>query len=80
MKSLNSLETVHDSDQNVLQAPVFSSFIIESHINSLVFDCPAIGIADIHPQGAEDDNGIHPIQCPALPFVNLVEHRIRLPG
>ena len=48
----------------------------ESHVNRLVFDRPAVGIAELHPQGVEDNDGIHPVQCPALPFANLVQNGI----
>ena len=48
----------------------------KSHVDSLVLDRPAVGITDLHPQRVKDHNGIHPVQCPALPFPDLVEHRI----
>lgn len=33
-------------------------------------------IADLHPERVEDHDRIHPVQRPALPFADLVEHGI----
>lgn len=45
-------------------------------VNGLVFDHPAVGIADLHAQGVKNDNRVHPVQRAVLPFPNLVQHSI----
>lgn len=43
----------------------------EGDIHGLVLHRPAVGIADLHPQGIEDHDRIHPLQRPALPVPDL---------
>ncbi len=44
----------------------------EGHINRLVLDHPAVGVADLDPKCVEDHDGIHTVQRPGLPFADLV--------
>lgn len=37
-----------------------------------------VGIPDLHPQRVENDDGIHPVERPALPFPDLVEIGVRV--
>ena len=48
----------------------------ESHVNSLVFDHAAIGVADLDPERVEDHDRIHPLQRPGPPFPDLVQHGV----
>jgi hypothetical protein len=48
----------------------------QRHVDGLVLHRPAIGVADLHPQCVEDHDRIHPLQRTALPFPDLVEHRV----
>lgn len=45
-------------------------------VDGLVLDHPAVGIADLHPQGVEDHDRIHPVQCTVLLLADLVQHGI----
>jgi len=56
--------------QNLAQAVAGDA---QSDINGLVFDHPAVGIADLHAQRVENHNRIHPFQRPALPLPDLVQ-------
>ena len=44
----------------------------QGHIDCLVLDHAAVRIADFDPQSVENDDRIHPVQRPALPFPDVL--------
>src|SRR5680860_1586629 len=48
----------------------------EGNIDGLVLDHAAVRVADLDPQSIKNDDRIHPIQRPGLPFPDLVQHRV----
>jgi len=45
-----------------------------------MFSCTRESTADLDPERVENDDGIHPVQCPALAYSDLIQHGIRHPA